>query len=52
MASPKGRRASKNKQKHKGELQFSRTVKKTGRWRGKKSTEYKTYKKTKSKSSQ
>lgn len=32
----KARQASKNKQKGKYKLQFLRTVKKTGKWRGKK----------------
>ena len=46
--SKKYRRASKNKAKHKGEIQFARTIKKNdGVWRGKKASEYKTYKKKK-----
>jgi len=33
--SPKIRRYNKNKKNHKGEIQFKRTVRKTGKWRGK-----------------
>lgn len=35
MSRGKSRRAAKNKKNHKGEIQFARTMRKNGKWRGK-----------------
>lgn len=47
MSRGKSRRASKNARNHKGEIQYARTVKRTGRWRGKPGSKYIKYVKPK-----